>query len=99
MFVTGSFPFEEAVMRFQGAVLKERGITFAVVVVKPHVIENGFEAETNARSLRKIFPGIPVALMARDFDARPSYYGPEEIVAILKHMPFNAIPWREYQIS
>ena len=31
-------------MRLQGAVIKEQGVTFAVVIVKPHVIDNTIEA-------------------------------------------------------
>lgn len=99
MFQTDGFPFEEAVsMKFQGAVLKERGVTFAVVVVKNHVVENSFEAETTSRSFQKVFPGIPVVLLARDF-GKASFYGRDDIIGLLNNVPVNAIPWKEYQIT
>jgi len=34
-------------MKFQGALIKEQGITFAVVVVKRYVVDNHTEAEKN----------------------------------------------------
>ena len=40
-------------MTFQGAVIREQGITFAVVIVKKHVIDSGDEAgQAIAASIR-----------------------------------------------
>ncbi|HEX8472798.1 MAG TPA: hypothetical protein VF666_02075 [Pyrinomonadaceae bacterium] len=99
MFVTNGFPFEEAaVMKFQGAVLKEREVTFAIVIVKNHVVENSFEADTTSRGFQKVFPGIPIVLMAQDF-GKASFYGRKDIVDFLTNVPVNAIPWKEYSIT
>lgn len=99
MFLTNGFPFEEAAaMKFQGAVLKVRGVTFAIVIVRNHVIENSFEADTTSRSFQKVFPGIPVVLMAQDF-GKASFYGRDDIVGFLNDVPVKTIAWKEYSIT
>ena len=52
--------------QIEGAVIREQGVTFAVVIVRPSVIQNSFEAGRAIQSFQPIFPGIPVVLMARD---------------------------------
>ncbi len=32
-------------MKFQGAVIKEQGVTFAIVIVKKHVVDSAHESE------------------------------------------------------
>jgi len=53
-------------MRFQGAVIREQGRTFAVVVVQRHVIDNQSTAADAIASFGPVFPGLPVVLMAQD---------------------------------
>lgn len=36
-------------MRFQGTLIKEQGVTFGIIVVKPHVLHNNAEAESMRR--------------------------------------------------
>lgn len=86
-------------MKFQGAVIKEQGVTFAVVVVKKSVIDNRIEANKAIKSFQPLFPSIPVVLMAQDLRSRPKYYGRRDIVRFLAHVPIHAIPWREYTAS
>ena len=83
-------------MRFQGAVIREQGVTFAVVVVRRHVIDNSSEADRTIAGFRPAFPGLPVALMAQDRRGRPTYYGRPDISRFLAGVPLGAIPWREY---
>ena len=99
MFVSGSFPFEEAVMRFQGAVLKERGVTFAIVKVREHVLENSFEADTTRRRFERVFPGLPVVLFAETLEGKASYDGRADLVEFLYAVPVNYISLKEYIIS
>jgi hypothetical protein len=42
-------------MKFQGAVIKEQGVTFAVVVVKMSVIDNRIEANKLYRASNRFF--------------------------------------------
>jgi hypothetical protein len=86
-------------MKFQGSVIKEQGVTFAVVIVKKHVIDNRIEADKAIRSFSPIFPGMPVVLMAQDHHGTPTYFGRQDIVKFLANVPLQSIPWKEYTLS
>ena len=86
-------------MKFQGAVIKEQGVTFAVVIVKKHVIGNRAQAAQTIRSFQPFFPGIPVILMAQDHRGVPTYYGRRDIARFLANVSLQAIPWKEYTVS
>lgn len=85
-------------MKFQGSVVKEQRITFAIVIVKKSVIDNRSEANKAITSFRPIFPGIPIVLMAQDASGRPTYLGRPDIVKFLANVPITSIPWKEYTI-
>jgi hypothetical protein len=85
-------------MRVQGAVIREQGQTFAVVIVKPHVVQNRHEANSAISNLAPVF-GVPVVLMAQDGRGRPTYFGRPDIAKFLSRIPMRSIPWREYSIS
>lgn len=85
-------------MRFQGAVVKEQGQTFAIVVVKSHVVQNRASASDAIRAFSPTFGGIPVVLMAQDSRGRPTYFGRPDIASFLSRTPLGAIPWKEYTI-
>ncbi|GLR50480.1 hypothetical protein KYK30_01765 [Shinella yambaruensis] len=85
-------------MRIQGAVISEQGQTFAVVVVKPHVVQNRLEAANAIGSFMRVF-GIPVVLMAQDSRGRPTYYGRPDIAKFMSSVSIHRIPWREYTIN
>lgn len=85
-------------MRVQGAVIKEQGQTFAIVVVKRHVVQNRTEASRAITTFGPVF-GVPVVLMAQDARGRPTYYGRRDISKFMSNVPLQAIPWREYSIS
>lgn len=86
-------------MRFQGAVIEEQGVTFAIVIVKKHVIDNENEAKQMIVTLQPVFPGIPIVLMAQEYTGRPVYYGRRDIVDFLANVPMDAIPWKEYLLT
>lgn len=86
-------------MKFQGAVIKEQGVTFAVVIVKQHVLNNKVEANQTIQSFRTVFGSIPIVLMAQNARGVPKYYGRRDVVRFLARVPLSAIPWKEYTIS
>jgi hypothetical protein len=86
-------------MRFQGAVIREQGVTFAIVVVRPHVLSNPFEADPTISALGTAFPGIPVILMAQDYSGTPTYYRRRDLSEFLASVPLESIPWSEYSIG
>lgn len=86
-------------MRVQGAVIREQGQTFAVVVVKPYVVQNRTEAANAISSFTPIFGGVPVVLMAQDSRGRATYFGRPDISRFLASVPIRSIPWKEYSIN
>ena len=86
-------------MRFQGAVIKEQGVTFAVVIVKRHVIDNRAEASKVLRAFQPAFPGLPIVLMAQDFRGTPTYYGRSDIAKFMSRTPLSAVAWKEYSVG
>lgn len=85
-------------MRVQGAVIREQGQTFAVVIVKPCVVQNRSEAASAINGFMPAF-GVPVVLMAQDSRGRPTYYGRPDIAKFMSSVPIHRIPWREYTIN
>lgn len=87
-------------MRFQGAVIEEQGVTFAIVIVKAHILNNHTEANRLITSFqRDVFDLIPVVLMAQDFQGTPTYYGRRDITNFLSKIPLHSIPGQEYTLS
>lgn len=86
-------------MKFQGALIKEQGVTFGIIIVKPHVLQNSNEAESMRIFGIRAFGNIPIVLMAQNSRGIPTYYGRKDIVKFLANVPPSAIPWREYTVS
>lgn len=86
-------------MKFQGAVIKEQGVSFAVVVVKKHILDSTMKSSEAIQAYRRYFPGLPITLMAQDGRGVPSYRGERsDVVKFLATIPFRAIPWKEYTV-
>jgi len=85
-------------MRVQGAIIREQGQSFAVVAVKPHIVQNRAAAADAIASFVPIF-GVPVVLMAQDGRGRPTFFGRQDITRFLSGVPLEAMPWREYTIN
>ncbi|MBL7723061.1 MAG: hypothetical protein JNK27_02885 [Chitinophagaceae bacterium] len=86
-------------MQFEGAVIKEQGVTFAIVIVKPHVLNNSIQAQNARSSFSGIFPGVPIILMAQDSSGRATYQGRPDIVRFLTHVSPSRIPWKRYTLN
>jgi hypothetical protein len=86
-------------MQFEGAVIKEQGVTFAIVIVKPYVLNNSTEAQSARSSFSNFFPGLPIILMAQDSSGQPTYLGRPDIVRFLSHISPTRIPWKRYTAS
>lgn len=87
-------------MTFQGAVIKEQGVTFAVIVVKKHILDSSIQSRQVISSFRKFFPGLPITLMAQDLRGIATYRGErKDIVNFLARVPLHAIPWRKYTVN
>jgi hypothetical protein len=86
-------------MKLQGAVVKEQGVTFAIVIVKQFVIQSQVEFQKAASAFSKYFPGMPIVLMAQDGRGVPTYRGRKDIVNFLANIHMSKIPWKEYTFN
>lgn len=86
-------------MKFQGALIKEQGVSFAIVIVKPSVLQNKSQANEMQISFKRVFGSIPIVLMAQDSRGIPTYYGRKDIVNFLSKIHISRIPWKEYTLS
>lgn len=86
-------------MKFHGAVVKEQGVTFAIVVVKKQVINSSDERVSVAERLVPVFPKIPIVLMAQDERKVPTYFGRKDIVRFLARVSVSRIPWKEFNVA
>ena len=86
-------------MQINGAIIKEQGVTFGIIVVKQHVISSDSsarEARDNFQSLLPEFSVIPLILAAQDSRGRFSYWGKPDIVDFLASIDSSRIPWKRY---
>jgi len=85
-------------MTIEGAVIREQGVTFAVVIVKPSVVRDRAEANRASAAFSPAFGGIPVVLMAQNSRGTPTYWGRPDLAQFLARVPMAAIPWRRYDL-
>ncbi len=83
-------------MKFQGAVIKEQGLTFAIVIVKKQILSSKSESNNTQEAFSIYFPGLPIVLMAQDSRGVPTYYGRNDIVKFLANILISQISWKEY---
>jgi len=84
---------------FEGAVIREQGVTFAVVVVRPTVLQSTLQARETIQSFQPAFPGLPIVLMAQDGRGRPTYYGRRDLSQFMANVPLRNVPWRRYTLN
>lgn len=74
----------------QFAIIKERGVTFAIVVVKAYVIQSTIQAQNTRAALEQEY-GCSVVLWGDDNRYR---YGDPKLVNYLTNVTASQIPWR-----
>ena len=62
-------------MQFQGAVITEQGVTFGILIVQQHVLNDPTRRDGLVLQASRLFDGIPTVLMTQDFNGTPTYYG------------------------
>lgn len=85
--------------KIQGAVINEQGVTFAIVIVQMHVLNSPTERDQMQVALSRLFPRMPIVLMAQDARGVPKYWGRTDIVNFLANINISQIPWKEYTFS
>ncbi len=86
-------------MRVTGAIVREQGISFAIVLVKNYAIQSSFEASRTREAFQPYFSGLPLILAAQDSRGRYEYQGRSDIVDFLASIDSRRIPWAKYSLS
>lgn len=84
-------------MTFDGAIITEQGVTFAIAVVKRSVL-NSSSRESVRKSYIPIFGNIPIILAAQDSSGRFTYSGRSDIVNFLSNLYPEQIPWKRFTL-
>ena len=85
-------------MSFDGALIKEQGVTFAIVVVKPSVLTSA-DKESIRQNFSHYFGYVPTILMAQNSRGIPTYDGRRDIVKFLSQIHPSRIPWKHYTVN
>jgi hypothetical protein len=83
-------------MQFNAAVIRDHGVNFAVVIVKPSVLRSPQEAVKAQVAFAPAFRGIPVVLMAQDNQGTPSFHGRQDLIGLLSDVNLDNVPWKVY---
>ena len=86
-------------MRVNAALVKEQGLTFAIVSVKHSVLSSTTERTRTQTGLQTYWPSVPIVLMAQDSRGEPEYFGRNDIVRFLAGVPIEALPWRFWDLN
>ena len=86
-------------MKFQGALIKEQGVTFAIILVKLSALQTPATREQMQLFGHRIFGAIPIILAAETSRGTVKYWGRKDIVAFLSQVPASRIPWKQYTMS
>ncbi len=85
-------------MNVDAALVRERGVTFVVVVVQKNVVHSPTTRTDTAAGFASYWPDVPVVLMAQDASGVPEYWGRDDIVRFLASVPIESLPWRTWTI-
>lgn len=85
-------------MTFEGTVVREQGVTFALVVVKHHIVQNRLEAQNAISAFQPYFPGNPVVLVGQNSRGVPTYFGRPDIARFMASVPMQSVPWKRYTV-
>ena len=85
-------------MSFDGALIKEQGVTFAIVIVKPSVLTSA-DKESIRQNFSQYFGYVPTILMGQNSRGIPPYDGRRDIVKFLSHIHPSRIPWKHYTVN
>lgn len=85
-------------MQFEGGVITEQGVTFGIIIVRPHVLSSPSAQDEMRKFGLRAFGPMPIILMAQDSRGTPTYQGRTDIVNFLANIFFEQIPWQRYTL-
>lgn len=83
---------------FDAALIKEQGVEFAVVAVRPGVISQPSRREDARSAFSASFGGVPVVLMEQT-GGRPRYHGRNDLVDFLANVYVEQLPWASWSLN
>lgn len=86
-------------MKFQGALIKEQGVTFAIISVKLSALQSPAIRNQMQTFGHRVFGAVPIILTAEGSRGTMRYWGRRDIVAFLAKFPASWIPWRQYTVA
>ncbi len=86
-------------MTFDGALIKEQDVTFGVLLVKPHVLNNPTQREEMRRFGRQFWGRVPIVLAVQDARGVPTYQGRTDLVRFLANINPRRIPWKRWTVA
>lgn len=87
-------------MEFEGALIQEQGVTFAVAVVENGLFYNSDDYIDQIRdTFVPYFPNVPIVLVSKDRKGRPVYHGRTELTLFLAGLDYRKIDWKQYHAS
>lgn len=84
---------------FDGAVIREQGVTFGIMVVKRHVINDHAHRDRVVAQASRAFGGIPTVIMSQDARGTPTFYGRDDIVRFMANVSLSRVPWKRYRVN
>jgi hypothetical protein len=83
-------------VRFDGAVIKEQGVTFGVIIVKRSVLNSPTHRAEMQTFGQLAWGPMPIVLMAQDGRGTPTYQGRRDLVDFLANVDYRRIPWKHW---
>jgi hypothetical protein len=84
-------------MQIQAAAISLLDKKFVVAAAQMELVQSAGEADMAIEQLQEHF-GVPVVLMALAESGSPNYYGDSELVELLRGVPVDEMPWKEYDV-
>lgn len=85
-------------MEVQAAAISLHGNNFVIVLVGMEIVKQSGEADMMIDTLQPKFGDVPVILMAQREDTSPVYYGEQDLVALLRDIAPDDMPWKSYGV-
>lgn len=85
-------------MNVQAAAISVAGNNMIIVLVDMGLVNSHGEADMTIDTLGNHFGDVPVVLMAQREDGSPVYYGDEPLTTLLRDVPVEKMPWKEYPV-
>jgi hypothetical protein len=83
-------------MQVDGAIVREQGVTFGIVIVRESAMHHPQETR---EAFQGLFRGMSLVLASQDSRGVFSYQGRRDLVNFLVSIDPRRIPWKTYSVS